>query len=77
MDEIEVEVDQVFTKFLITKKKHYIGINNDPGKEPEIKGMEGIKSDRPSWIHKLEKQLALDLKNNTSPIVNLRGSSAD
>ena len=26
--------------------------------------MEGIKSDRPPWIQKLEKQFALDLKNN-------------
>ena len=72
VDEVDVEVDKVFTKFLITKKKHYIGIYDDPSKEPEIKGMEGIKSDRPPWIHKLEKHLALDLKNNTSPTVNLR-----
>ena len=27
--------------------------------------MEGIKSDRPPWIQKLEKQFALDLKNNS------------
>ena len=29
--------------------------------------MEGIKSDRPPWIQKLEKQFALDLKNNIDP----------
>ena len=34
--------------------------------------MEGIKSDRPPWIQKLEKQFALDLKNNINPIVNLQ-----
>ena len=72
VDEVDVEVDKVFTKFLITKKKHYIGIYEDPNKEPEIKGMEGIKSDRPPWIQKLEKQFALDLKNSINPTVNLR-----
>ena len=34
--------------------------------------MEGIKSDRPPWIQKLEKQFALDLKNNINPVTNLR-----
>jgi DNA polymerase elongation subunit (family B) len=72
VDEVDVEVDKVFTKFLITKKKHYIGIYEDPSKEPEIKGMEGIKSDRPTWIQKMEKQFTLDLKNNLDPVVNLR-----
>ena len=72
VDEVDVEVNKVFTKFLITKKKHYIGIYDDPNKEPEIKGMEGIKSDRPPLIQKLEKQFALDLKNNIDPLTNLR-----
>ena len=72
VDEVDIEVEKVFSKFLITKKKHYIGIYNDTNKEPEIKGMEGIKSDRPPWIQKLEKQFALDLKNNINPIVNLQ-----
>jgi DNA polymerase elongation subunit (family B) len=71
VDEVDVEVDKVFTKFLITKKKHYIGIYDDTNKEPEIKGMEGIKSDRPSWIQKIERQFALDLKNNINPLANL------
>ena len=72
VDEVDVEVDKVFTKFLITKKKHYVGISDDPAKEPEIKGMEGIKSDRPTWIQKLAKQFAFDLKNSINPVVNLR-----
>jgi DNA polymerase elongation subunit (family B) len=72
VDEIDVEVDKRFTKFLITKKKHYIGIFEDRNKEPAIKGMEGIKSDRPPWIHKLEKQFALDLKNEEDPTIHLR-----
>ena len=72
VDEVDVEVDKVFTRFLITKKKHYIGIYTDSNKAPEIKGMEGIKSDRPPWIQKLERQFALDLKNNIDPLTHLR-----
>ena len=72
VDEVDVEVDKVFAKFLITKKKHYIGIYDDSNKEPEIKGMEGIKSDRPPWIQKIERQFALDLKNNINPVTNLQ-----
>ena len=71
VDKVDVEVD-IFAKFLITKKKHYIGIYEDAIKESKIKGMEGIKSDRPAWIHKLEKQFALDLKNEVDPTVKLR-----
>ena len=72
VDEVDVDIDKVFAKFLITKKKHYIGINDDPAKEPEIKGMEGIKSDRPAWIQKVEKQFSLDLKNDVDPRPNLQ-----
>ena len=44
VDEVDVEIDKVFAKFLITKKKHYIGIDyEDSNKEPEIKGMKGCK----------------------------------
>ena len=45
---MDVEVADVYEKFVITKKKHYIGISQDGSKEPVIKGMEGIKSDRPA-----------------------------
>ena len=34
--------------------------------------MEGIKSDRPPWIQKLERQFALDLKNKIDPTANLQ-----
>ena len=34
--------------------------------------MEGIKSDRPLWIQKLERQFALDLKNGIDPLTHLR-----
>lgn len=70
--DIEIEESRVFNKFLITKKKHYIGIHQDDKNEPEIKGMEGIKSDRPLWINKIEKQFATDIKNGYDPTINVR-----
>jgi DNA polymerase elongation subunit (family B) len=70
--DIDVEVSSVYKKFLITKKKHYIGIHQDDSKEPDIKGMEGIKSDRPIWINKIEKQFADDIKNGKDPTINIR-----
>ena len=63
VDEVDVEIDKVFTKFLITKKKHYIGIYDDHSREPEIKGMEGIKSDRPPWLQSLEKSICFYSSN--------------
>ena len=37
VDEVDVEVDKVFTKFLITKKKHYIGIYKIQIKNQKLK----------------------------------------
>ena len=56
----------------MVKKKHYIGIHVDHGKEPDIKGMEGIKSDRPFWINRIEKQLVEDIRNNIDPTEKIR-----
>ena len=69
--DIDVEPSEVFKKFLIIKKKHYIGILEDENIEPVIKGMEGIKSDRPAWINKIEKQFAEDIKNGKDPTLNI------
>jgi len=33
--------------------------------------MEGIKSDRPSWINKIERQFAEDIKYGKDPTVNI------
>ena len=44
----------------------------DENKDPVIKGMEGIKSDRPPWINKIERQFADDIKNGKNPTVNIR-----
>ena len=69
--DIDVEPSEVFKKFLIIKKKHYIGILEDENIEPVIKGMEGIKSDRATWINKIEKQFAEDIKNGKDPTLNI------
>ena len=69
--DIDVELNDIYKKFLITKKKHYIGIFQDQEKDPVIKGMEGIKSDRPPWINRNEKQFADDIKNGKNPIINI------
>ena len=53
-------------------KKHYIGILSDPSREPNIKGMEGIKSDRPEFINRVFRQLVDDIKNDIDPIPKLR-----
>jgi DNA polymerase elongation subunit (family B) len=69
--DIDVEPSEVFKKFLIIKKKHYIGILEEENIEPVIKGMEGIKNDRPIWINKIEKQFAEDIKNSKDPTLNI------
>ena len=64
---------QTYTeKFLIIKKKHYIGIYLDDSKDPVIKGMEGIKGDRPAWINKIEVQFAQDIKFGKDPTLNIK-----
>lgn len=70
--DIDVELFDIYEKFLITKKKHYIGISQDSQKDPVIKGMEGIKSDRSPWINRIEKQFADDIKNEKNPLINIR-----
>lgn len=70
--DIDVEISDGYKKFLITKKKHYIGIPLDECQDPIIKGMEGIKSDRPLWINRTERQFAEDIKYGKDPTVNIR-----
>jgi DNA polymerase I len=70
--DIDVEESHIYKKFLITKKKHYIGISTDVKREPDIIGMEGIKSDRPPWINKIERQFVDDIKNGKDVAVNIR-----
>jgi len=62
LEDVEIEVSKVYSRMIIIKKKHYIGIPLDLSKDPDIKGLEGIKSDRPLWINQLQKDFVDDLK---------------
>jgi hypothetical protein len=68
----DVTHEKTFSKLILAGKKHYVGIPLESTKEPVIKGMEGIKSDRPKFIHKTFMQLVDDIKNGTNPIPNLK-----
>ena len=74
LEDIEIEISNIYAKTLIVKKKHYIGISKDPTKGIDIKGLEGIKSDRPPWINQLQRQLVEDLRHNVDPTVQLKKS---
>ena len=64
--------EKTFKKLILVSKKHYLGFSNDQAKEPIIKGMEGIKSDRPEFIQSAFRQLIKDIDNDTNPIPNLK-----
>jgi len=72
LNDVEIEVSKVYAKTLLTKKKHYIGIPKDSTKSPDIKGFEGIKSDRPLWINQLQKDFVEDIRCNINPTVKLK-----
>lgn len=74
LEDVEIEISEIYSKLLIIKKKHYIGIPIDETKEPDIKGIEGIKSDRPLWINRLQKDFVDDLKYNRKPTTRLQKS---
>ena len=68
---VDVGHEKTFSKLILVSKKHYIGILSDPHKEPVIKGMEGLKSDRPKFIHRVFRQLVNDIKDGNNPIPKL------
>ena len=74
---VTVGHERVFARLILTGKKHYIGILPGSDNEPVIKGMEGLKSDRPEFIHKVFLQLVDDIKYNRSPIRNLKEAIRD
>jgi DNA polymerase elongation subunit (family B) len=77
LEDIEIELAKVYEKTLILKKKHYIGIPFDLSKQPDIKGIEGIKSDRPVWINNLQKNFVDDIANNRNPTLKLKQAYMD
>lgn len=72
LEDIEIEVSKVYSRMIVIKKKHYIGISEDSSKDPDIKGLEGIKSDRPLWINQLQYEFVNDLKFGRDPTQNLK-----
>jgi DNA polymerase elongation subunit (family B) len=70
--QIDVNHEKTFRKLILVSKKHYIGVLSDPGKGPIIKGMEGIKSDRPEFIQTVFKEMVEDIKNDKNPIPKLK-----
>ncbi len=69
---VEVAREKIFSKLILVGKKHYVGILSGSSKDTIIKGMEGIKSDRPKFIHRIFMQLVQDIKNDTNPIPKLK-----
>lgn len=68
---VDVEHEKTFAKSMILKKKHYCGITNKG--EIIIKGMEGVKNDRPLWINKVFENFLKDtLSNRNNPIAYLK-----
>jgi DNA polymerase, archaea type len=74
LEDVEIEISNIYAKTLIVKKKHYLGIPKDQTKGIDIKGLEGVKSDRPLWINQLQRQLVEDLRHNVDPTVQLKKS---
>jgi DNA polymerase elongation subunit (family B) len=69
---VEVNHEKTFKKLILVSKKHYVGILYDPNKEPIIKGMEAIKSDRPEFIRTTFMNLIEDFQHDTNPIPKLK-----
>jgi hypothetical protein len=69
---IDVSHEKTYRKLILVSKKHYVGILSDPNQAPIIKGMEGIKSDRPAFIQTVFREMINDIKNDTDPILKLR-----
>lgn len=74
LEDIDIEVSKIYSRTVITKKKHYIGIHQDSSKDPDIKGMDGIKSDRPLWINQLQKEFVDDLRFDRDPTIKLQNA---
>jgi len=68
---IDVVHEKTFTKAIILKKKHYVGITEHG--EIIIKGMEGIKNDRPRWINTVFESILKDiLIHGNNPLIRIK-----
>lgn len=75
---LSITHENVFNKLILVGKKHYVGIaSNGDKKEYVIKGMEGIKSDRPEFVRRTFLQLISDFKDNIDPLPKIRKALDD
>jgi DNA polymerase, archaea type len=77
LEDVEIELSKVYARVVITKKKHYIGIFEDMSLDPDIKGMEGIKSNKPPWINQIQYSFVDDLKYGRDPTSKLKKAYID
>ncbi len=77
LEDLEIELSSIYKKLLLIEKKHYIGIHLDDTKEPDVKGIEGKKSERPVWINNLQKEFVDDLKCDRDPTIKLQKAYMD
>jgi DNA polymerase elongation subunit (family B) len=69
---VSVNHEKTFRKLILVGKKHYIGIPHGDDK-PVIKGMEGIKSDRPEFVQTTFREVVKDVQEDNNPIPRLKG----
>ncbi|MDN5868559.1 MAG: hypothetical protein L0H55_14335, partial [Candidatus Nitrosocosmicus sp.] len=68
---IDLEHEKTFAKAIVLKKKHYVGITEHG--EIIIKGMEGIKNDRPRWINTVFESILKDiLIHGNNPLIRIK-----
>jgi hypothetical protein len=68
---VTVTHEKTFRKLILVGKKHYIRIPYGDDK-PVIKGMEGIKSDRPEFIQTTFREMVKNVQEDTTPIPKLK-----
>jgi len=74
---VQVKHEKAFTKCLISKKKHYIGIPEGLTQDPVIRGFEGIKSDRVPWVRDIFSEVVQDYKYGRNPISKIKQALSD
>lgn len=68
---VQIEIDKVYERLLLHKKKNYVGVLKS-NQKLVIKGMGGKKSDRCLWVKKAFKQALEDYRLGLNPCGNLR-----
>ena len=66
---INMDLDKVYDKLLVSSKKNYVGVS---GKNIIVKGLGGKKSDRCLWVKNAFKQMLNDYKDYINPCIKLR-----